>query len=114
MGHMAVRTWCFLWELVATGTRDSEELTLLWNQGQKRGGGPLFAARQQLALCGIEGGIHQWTRRDAAGRPHELLWPMRHPVCVWRAWLLKGLAQKSVEAAGKRRPHVGMMGVDME
>ena len=39
---------------------------------------------------------------------------MSHPIQVWRTWLLQGLAQRSVDAAGKRRPHVGMVGVTLE
>ena len=110
-GHLAVRAWFFIWEILSTGTKDLEQLRMAWHQTSERAWGPLAAARQALQLCDIEGGLGHWAYNDEAGCDRVLRQPMHQTVQVWRAWLLQALAAKSTKAAGRSRPHVGMTGV---
>ena len=114
VGHLAVQSWFFIWELRATRTRDHSTLQQSWHQLLVKNWGPMAAAKQALALCGLEGGLAQWTLTDERGRRTSLAFPMKQPVQVWRKWLLRGLALHSQLMAADRRPHVGMRGVAIE
>ena len=114
VGHLAVRTWFFVWELLATRTREHGDLQQSWHQLQVKNWGPMAAAQQALSLCGLSGGLSRWTLTDERGHHVHLEQPMRHPIQLWRGWLLRGLALKSQHAAADRRPHVGLRGVTIE
>ena len=64
VGHLAVRSWFFIWELLATRTREHDELQQAWHQLLVKNWGPMAAAQQALALCGLTGGL--WTSAGAA------------------------------------------------
>ena len=108
VGHIIIKSWFFLWELMNTDTRDQQQLQMAWHQLGKNGWGPLAAARQSLILCDVRGGLGLWTFSDMESQEHVLRNPMQKPIAVWRAWLLRALACKSTKAAARSRPHVGM------
>ena len=39
VGHLAVRAWFFIWETIATGTRELADLLLTWNHAKGTQGG---------------------------------------------------------------------------
>ena len=48
------------------------------------------------------------------GHEYGLRLPMQQPLPVWRNWMLRALATKSVKAAALSRPHVGMAGMHFD
>ena len=110
VGHLVVRAWFFIWEVLTTGTKDLAQLGMVWHHSGTVSWGPLAAAKQALHLCDIQGGLGHWAYKDAGGVERVLRQPMQQPVRVWREWLLQALAVKTIKTAATSRPHVGMAG----
>ena len=50
VGHLAVRSWFFIWELLATRSREPDALQQAWHQIRVKNWGPMAAAQQALTL----------------------------------------------------------------